>query len=153
MIFYSSIRGGYGLYQLNLERDPVSASPLLTSVVYQPIVQGSDVYFLNAADGYRVCRYNVPTGTITTLTPYGADCYNLDGNYIYYDSQDADVPGLYRCRLDGSDNQLLQAGAFHALHLTSSYLYYQVYGTEGIFYHIPLTGMPTPGVFMPEVIQ
>ena len=151
MIYYNSLQTGYSLYQLNVEAEPASSRAVFQSNVYQPIVQAPYVYFLNAADGYKVCRYHVTTGSLETLTPYGADCYNLNGTHIYYDTQEAPSPGLYRVRLDGSGNEQLLNGAYTALHLTSNYLYYKMFGTENQFFHITLSGTPMPGTFLPEV--
>ncbi|MBQ6733524.1 MAG: DUF5050 domain-containing protein [Lachnospiraceae bacterium] len=151
MIYYNSMQTAYSLYQLNVEAEPAASRAVFQSNIYQPIVQAPYVYFLNAADGYKVCRYHVTSGTLETLTPYGADCYNVNNTHIYYDTQEAPSPGLYRVRLDGSGHEQLATGAYSALHLTSNFLYYKMYGTENMFYHIPLNGNPTPGAFLPEV--
>lgn len=151
VIYYSSVSAAHSLYAISVEREPVMPQPLFSYNVNQPIVRGSFVYFLNAADEYRVCRYNVANGVLETLSTHGADCYNLNDSYIYYDSQTADVPGLYRISVNGTGEELILGGAYNSLHLTSNYLYYRVFGADDIFYHIPVNGPQIPGVFQPEV--
>ncbi|MBR0164722.1 MAG: DUF5050 domain-containing protein [Lachnospiraceae bacterium] len=150
VIYYPSVTLGHNLYALNVEREPLSPMMVFSYNVTQPIVQGSFVYFLNAADEYRICRYNVGTGAVETLSTYGADCYNLNGTTIYYDSQTADTPGLYRMDINGNGETMLFAGAYSALHLTSTHLYFRIFGSGDTFYHIPLYGNALPTMFQPE---
>ena len=90
-----------------------------------------------------------PTGQVSALGTHTADCYNVNQTHVFYNSTDAQAPGLYRMRLDGSDNTLLMPGVCNSIHLTSTHLYFKVYGMDGTWYHMPLSGNTPPSAFMP----
>ena len=149
-IYYSGVQGDHSLYRLNVEGTTPVSQMVYQGNVYQPIFEGSVIYYLDALNNYRITSFNIVTGQTQVLSTHGADAYNLNGTYIFYDTQEADTPGLYRMRLDGSDVTLIAAGACNSLHLTSANLYFRMYGADGVYYHLPLSGASAPSVFMPE---
>ena len=148
-IYYAGVTGDHSLYRISTESENPSPQRVFEGNVYQPLIMGSDVFYLDAVNGYRVCRFNVPSGQMQVLGTYGADCFNVNQSYIFYDSQDAPTPGLYRMRLDGTDNTLIMPGACNAIHLTSTHLYFKVHGMDGAWYHLPLSGSGSPSLFLP----
>lgn len=139
------------LYGLNVEREASTPGQMANVNLFQPIIVGSNIYFMDGVNDYRVCRLNINDGSVTTITPYGVDAWNMNGTYIYYDSQTADVPGLYRCNLDGSNNTLVISGVYNSINLTSDYVYFKQYGGDNL-YHMQVGGL-NPSAFMPEVIS
>ena len=148
-IYFAGITGDHALYRITTETETPSPQRVFDGNVYQPVIMGSDVYYLDAVNGYRVCRFNVSTGQLSTIGTYSADCYNVDRSYVFYNSTNAPTPGLYRMRLDGSDNTLIWPDTCNSIHLTSTHLYFKVYGMDGTWYHMPLSGNAQPSVFMP----
>lgn len=148
-IYYTD-PGSNTLYGLNVERDNPSPGQMAAVNLFQPIINGANIYFMDGINDYKICRLNIGDGSVTTLTAFGADAWNMNGMYIYYDSQSADMPGLYRCNLDGSGNTLIMQGAYNSINLTSDYVYFTQYGT-GDMYHMPVGGL-NPSRFMPKVM-
>ena len=149
-LYYAGITGDHALYRISTESETPAPQRVYDGNVYQPVIMGSDIYFLDAVGGYRICRFNVATGQVASLGSYPADCYNLNASYVFYNSTDANAPGLYRMRLDGSDNTLIWPGTCNSIHLTGTHLYFKVYGMDNTWYHMPLSGNAQPSVFLPE---
>lgn len=150
VIYYGGITTDHNLYELNVEREggPVR---IMNGNVYLPIISGSYVYYLDAAESYRLTRYHVPSGNTEPLTQVGADAFNMNDQYVFFDSQFLDPAGLYRIPINGGTPELLMPGAYNSLHLTSQYLYFKSFGDDTSIYHMPLNGAPVPTLFTPGV--
>lgn len=105
-----------------------------------PTLQGNTIYFLDIENNYRLARYDLTTGTITTLTNDRVDCFNVSDTYIYYQKNDQKKPALMRMQKDGSNPELIAEGIFCDINLTSEYMYCRVFGTQMPIYHMPVNG-------------
>ncbi len=105
-----------------------------------PTLHGQSIYFLDLEGNYGLCRYNLNDDSLTLLTTDRVEFFNLTGNYIYYQTVDADSPALMRMGLDGSNPELVAEGVYRDINVTSEYVYFRPFGTDDILYHTPADG-------------
>jgi hypothetical protein len=106
--------------------------------VYNPIIDGDYIYYMDVTNDYRLCRFSVTSEAVDVMTKDRVDCFNIAGNYIYYQKNSPDSPALMMMEIDGSNPQILAAGNFTAINVTSSYVYFQAFGFPEVTYHAPL---------------
>jgi hypothetical protein len=106
--------------------------------VYNPIIDGDYIYYMDVTNEYRLCRFSVSSETVDVMTGDRVDCFNISGNYIYYQKSSPDNPALMMMEIDGSNPQILAAGNFTAINVTSSYVYFQAFGFPEVTYHAPI---------------
>lgn len=105
-----------------------------------PTLHGQSIYFLDLEGNYELCRYNLYDDTLTLLTTDRVEFFNLTGNYIYYQTVDADAPALMRMELDGSNPELVAEGVYRDINVTSDYVYFRPFDTDALMYHTPADG-------------
>ena len=105
---------------------------------------------MDGDNDYGLSTYSLSSGAANLIIPSRIDCYNVTGDYIYYQKNGAGA-GIYRCLTNGSNEELLISGNYTALHTTSQYLYFYEYGNDSACYQMPLSGAGNDiGVFTPE---
>ena len=67
---------------------------------------------------------------------------------IFYATSEPGNESLRVMKLDGSDNVVIAEGIFHALSLTSKYLYFKPFGVENVMYHVPVDGSEMVSTFI-----
>lgn len=105
-----------------------------------PTLHGQSIYFLDLEGNYELCRYNLYDDTMTLLTTDRVESFNLTGNYIYYQTVDAESPALKRMALDGSNPELVAEGVYRDINVTSEYVYFRPFDTDAMMYHTPADG-------------
>jgi len=108
--------------------------------IWNPVVDGGYVYYMDVADNYRLCRYSLTQNSTQTLTEDRVDCFNLGGGYIYYQKNDPVSPQLKGMRMDGSAAWVVAEGNFTHINMTSQFVYFQAFGDDRTLYHSRLGG-------------
>ena len=93
-----------------------------------------DVYYLDVAENYRLCRYSLSQNVVEVLTNERVDCFNVGNGFIYYQTN-GNEPALKCMRADGSNVQTIAQGIYTAINMTSQYVYFKEFGNEINMYH------------------
>jgi hypothetical protein len=135
--YYGDMADHFALYAY----DTLSGSsrPVTSSItVYNPIIDGDYIYYMDVTNDYRLCRFSVSSETVDVLTRDRVDCFNIGRGYLYYQKNSSDSPALMMMNADGSNPQIVAEGNFTAIHITSSYVYFQAFGFPEVTYHAAL---------------
>lgn len=146
-MYYAGVEGDHYLHCLNVANG--SDRVVYSQRVWNPIMANGRLFCLDLDDRYRVISVENGTGSKQTVTQYGASAFNVQGNYLYYQSMTADVNGLYMVNLQTGMETLLMEGQFKDINTTSKYVYFFDYNT-GLCYHAAL-GTDAVGPFQPKV--
>lgn len=147
-IYYSGIDLDHNLHSLDtLSRGNVST--VLEGNIWQPIVEGDYVYYIDAAHHYRLCRTHLGTKVSQVLTESRIDFFNMNSNNIFYATSESGNQTLRVMRLDGTGNTVIAEGVYHALSLTSKYLYFKPFDVENVMFHVPIDGSGPVSTFLP----
>ena len=138
IIYYNGTQSNHYLYALNTNGDTVSV--LWEGNIWYPCLDGSYIYYLDVANDYRLCRYDMNQQVIQVLTNDRVDCFNVGGGYIYYQQNSAAAPALKMMGTDGSNPTVVAEGNYTNINMTSRYVYFQEFGEENSLYHCPLGG-------------
>ncbi|SEL01842.1 protein of unknown function [Butyrivibrio sp. ob235] len=147
-IYYSGVDLDHDLHVMDTLSEDTS-SILLSGNIWQPIVQNGFVYYIDAAHHYRLCRTNLSSGETSVLTDSRVDFYNMNEFNIFYATSEPGNQTLRVMKLDGSNNAVIAEGIFHALSLTSKYLYFKPFDVENVMYHVPVDGSDVVSTFLP----
>ncbi len=148
-IYYSGVDLDHDLHVIDTLSNDTSSTVLIGNI-WQPIVQGDYVYYIDAAHHYRLCRSSLINGSTEVLTNSRVDYYNMNEYNIFYATSEAGNQTLRVMKLDGSGNTVIAEGVFHGLSLTSKYLYFKPFGVENVMYHIPIDGSASVTTFNPN---
>ncbi|WP_029321986.1 DUF5050 domain-containing protein [Butyrivibrio sp. AE3004] len=147
-IYYSGIDLDHNLHVMDTLSENASGI-VLNGNIWQPIIQGDYVYYIDAAHHYRLCRSNMNSGNTEVLTNSRVDFYNMNEYNIFYATSEAGNQTLRVMRLDGSGNTVIAEGVYHGLSLTSKYLYFKPFGVDNVMYHVPVDGSAMVSTFLP----
>lgn len=140
-IYFSGTNGDHSLYYLDTTRDEII--PLTSQVpFYNPLVaeDGNTVYYMNVMDNYSLHKYILSSGEDVKLTGDRVDCFNMTGDYIFYQKNDKEAPALMRMRLDGSEAEIVAEGNYTAINVTSQFVYFMRFGEDYRMFHAPIYG-------------
>lgn len=128
-IYYNGVDAEHYLWRLNTEDD--SKGMLYGGNCWMPtVVNDSTVYYMDCDNHYAIARVDIATGEKVLLSEDRVDCYNVAGDYIYFQRNDRENPALCRMRTDGSDYKVLVEGNHMNINTTSEYVYFRDYETE-----------------------
>lgn len=99
--------------------------------VYNPVVEGTDLYFMNMEDDYKLYRYSMTDGHLKQITDERVDTFNVYGSVIFY--QRNQNPALIRVGTDGSDPVIIAEGNFENINCTSTYTFYSPFKENRTF--------------------
>lgn len=144
IIYYNGTAGNHYLYSYDTLTG--ASGVVWAGDLWNPIVSGNYVYYMDVSDNYKLCRRPLYTqgeedGT-ETLTTDRIDMFNLYGDYIYYQKSSETEPALKRMRTDGSENEIIAAGVYQNINITSYYVYFNEYGAPYPVYKTPVYGTP-----------
>lgn len=114
------------LYVWNTADD--SSYMLWDGNVWNPVVNGDYVYYMDLDQNYRLSRYSLSDGSVTVLTTDRVDLFNIYDSVIYYQSNSSSSPALKRMNLDGSNTELVASGIYTDINITSQYVYFTGFG-------------------------
>lgn len=132
VIYYNGTESDHYLYALDTTTDVPTA--VWKGNLWNPVVEGDYVYYMDVANNYRLCRYSFSQDIIEVLTNDRVDCFNVGNGYIYYQAN-SNTPSLNCMNLDGSDVRLVAEGNYTNINMTSKYVYFQEYGNVTSMYH------------------
>ncbi|WP_026661058.1 DUF5050 domain-containing protein [Butyrivibrio sp. AC2005] len=147
-IYYSGVDLDHNLHMMDTLSNN-SSSIVMGGNIWQPIIMGDYVYYIDAEHHYRLCRANLATGNSEVLINSRVDYYNMNEYNIFYATSEAGNQTLRVMKLDGSGNTVIAEGIYHGLSLTSKYLYFKPFGVENVMYHIPIDGSAPVSTFNP----
>ena len=137
-IYFNGTDGDHYLYGLNTSTDTIST--IWAGNVWNPVVVGSYVYYMDLSNHYGLSRYSIINNEVEILTNDRVDFFNIADNMIYYQTAGSDNNALKRMRLDGSDSEVVREGIHENINITSRYVYFNEFSFETPIYHIPVNG-------------
>ena len=137
-IYYNGTNDDHYLYRYDTHAQTTTS--IWEGNIWNPIVVGNYVYFMNVADNYSLCRKQMDSETVELLTTDRIDLFNIYGNYIYYQTNSKTEPALKRMCLDGSEQEVVASGIYQNINITSSYVYFNAFGTQTPIYKTPVNG-------------
>lgn len=118
--------------KLKIYRPGSSSSRLFMDMaMYNPVLNGSDLYFMNMNDDYCLYRYSLSDGSLTKVTSERVDTFNVYQNVIFY--QRNRDPALIRVETDGSNSTVVATGNFENINCTSMYTFYSPFKEDVMF--------------------
>lgn len=148
IIYYNGTVTNHYLYALNTASDV--SSEFWRGNLWNPVLDGDYVYYLDVANDYRLCRYSISMDVIQVLTEDRVDCFNVGSGLIYYQKNSADEPQLKFMSVGGGEAYVLAQGNYTNINMTSRYVYFQAFGDDTTMYHAPL-GSVGYSVFSPAL--
>ena len=115
--------------------------------IYNPVVDGNDLYFMNMNDDYHLYRYSLSDGTLTQLTDERVDTFNVYGGMIFY--QRNQNPALIRVNSDGSDPIIIAEGNYENINCTSNFTFYSPFREEETYMTYTFGGRGESALFTP----
>ncbi len=132
VIYYVGTQNDHYLYGLDTATD--IPYEVWRGNLWNPVLEGDYVYYMDPANNYRICRYSRSQNVIEVLTNDRVDCFNVGSGYIYYQKNGADAK-LICMRTDGSDVVAIADGNYTNINMSSQYVYFQEFGEESSLYH------------------
>ena len=142
-IYYNGLTGNHNIYEMNTSSD--SAHVIYEGNCWMPVKVDNDLYFMDCEADYRIARVNLSTEEKIYVTDCRVDCYNVCGDYIFFQKNDKENPAFCVVRTDGTGYQELKNGNFTAINTTSSYVYFKNFSND-LFYR---TSVTAPGAVEP----
>lgn len=144
-LYYGGIVADHHLYAYNLES---GTSRKVSDInVYLPIVEGSNVYFLDLDDEYKLKCYSMANDSVTTIINERVDTYNISGGVIVYQTAEKDNYALKRINIDGTSEMTIQTGVFSNINVTSNYIYFTNFNTDYPVYYVESSGYGSVNTF------
>ncbi len=146
MIYYNNNGDNHNLRCWNTTTD--TSHDIWANNIWNPILYGDYVYYMDVENNYRLCRYHLINNEIEVLTEDRIDCFNVGNGYIYYQKNGEDAQ-LKCMQLNGSNPQVIADGNYTNINMTSYYVYFRDFENETVWYHTPI-GSSSYSTFMPE---
>lgn len=131
-IYYNGTLTDHYLHALDTTTNV--SSVLWQGNLWNPILVGDYVYYMDVAEDYRLCRYSLTGDIIEVLTDDRVDCFNVANGYIYYQKNGTE-PSLNCMLTDGTGLIVVAEGNYTNINITSSYVYFQEFGNDTTLYH------------------
>ncbi len=121
--------------------------PFMNYAVYNPVVEGTDIYFMNMNDDYHLYRYSLSEGTLTQITNERIDAFNVYGGVIFY--QRNHDPALIRVDADGKNAIVIAEGNYEDINCTGTYTFYSPFKEKTTYITYTFGGNGESVVFAP----
>ncbi len=147
-ICFAAMTGDHYMYRL--EPASGSISRALEINMYEPVISGEYVYYLDMDDNMSLKRCPLYGGVPSLLAAGRIETFNLYGDHIYYQTIAADKNSPYEfrhVRTDGSDDSLIKEGVVSGIQITSAYVYFKDFNTDMPIYCFPSGGGGNISVF------
>ncbi len=131
-IYYNSTVENHHLMIYNTETG--FTRDLLGENVWNPVLYGDYVYYMDPGNGYSLRRFGLTTNTVEILCKDKIQHFNVGNGYIYYQTG-GKSPGLYYMSTDGSGVTLMANGQFHDINMTTMYVYFRDFFDDTVTYH------------------
>ncbi|MBR3308181.1 MAG: DUF5050 domain-containing protein [Lachnospiraceae bacterium] len=137
-IYYAAMTGNHHLFAYN----PLTGQSrqLGDFNMYEPVVQGNVVYFLDLDDDMHLKSWFIGDSTTTLISDERIETFNLYGDTIYY--QTTADSGYYfkKIRVDGTGETTLKDGVVSNIQVTSEGVYFTDFNSELPLYRIAAGG-------------
>ncbi len=148
-LYYNGLEEDHNIYQLD-------TSTGVSQTIYQgncwmPIVNNSKAYFMDCDNNFVLCSLGLSDATPTVLSDQRIECFNIYGDYIYFQTNGTKENPAALCRMntDGSNLQVIREGNYSNIHITSRYVYFREFKDNSQFFQTPTGGDGTVTVFNP----
>lgn len=138
VIYYANQTDNHFLMVLDTAND--SMSEYVKHNVWNPVRQGNFIYFIDLSNNHKLARYSIENNDIEILSKDRVDCFNLNTEYIFIQTNDADNPALKRLSIDGSAEETVMEGVFTSINMTSTYVYFSPFENQSMMYKTPAYG-------------
>ena len=115
--------------------------------VYNPVVDGTDIYFMNMNDDYCLYRYSMTGGDLTKITDARVDTFNVYGGMIFY--QRNQNPALIRVNADGSGAVVIAEGNYENINCTDNFTFYSPFREKQTYMTYTFGGGGESALFNP----
>lgn len=115
--------------------------------VYNPVVDGSDIYFMNMKDDYCLYRYSLSDGHLDKITDERIDTFNVYGGMIFY--QRNQNPALIRVNSDGSGAVVIAEGNYENINCTSNFTFFSPFKEKETYMTYTFGGNGETALFSP----
>lgn len=144
-IYYNGRNQDHELYAFSTSTD--SATSIWAGNLWNPIVDGDYVYYMDVPNNYRLCRYSLSQDVIEVLTEDRIDMFNMGSGKIFYQKSSGKSPALIRMNYDGSEKETIAEGVFCDINMTSAFVYFHPLGNDAPMYHQSIFGQVNPTTF------
>lgn len=131
-IYFNGTQNDHNLYRLDVQNDQITR--IFDGNMWNPTYAGGYLYYTDLSDGYRLGRLNLNSGESEIISDRRADFFNVSDQYVFFQTAGDEEAGLYRIRLDGSEETLLASGVYSNLSVTSQYLYFTAYDSTTMYH-------------------
>ena len=121
-IYFNGTQEDHALYGLNTRSDTINK--IWDGNIWNPVYSDGYVYYMDVANNYRLCRYSMSENAVEVLTNDRVDSFNVYDYYIYYQKNSKTEPELRRMYIDGTNNEVVAAGVYENINITSQYVYF-----------------------------
>lgn len=143
MFYYNQTTSDLNLYCWDTRSD--QSFSLLAEDIYQPIIDGNSIYFIDVHHNYGISCMNLSDKIVTPVIEERVDCFNIANGIIYYQTS-GDSYALKSASLDGSNSTTIANGTYHAINVTSQYVYFKKLNDDTTLYRVPI-GTTDVGTF------
>ncbi len=127
-IYYNGTTTDHALYAWDTATD--TTYPVWEGNIWNPVVSGNYVYYMDLDTNYHLCRYSLTDGSVATLTTERVDAFNVYDTIIYYQTGSSNEPALKRIGIDGSNEETIANGYYTDINITSQYVYFRDFNSE-----------------------
>ena len=134
--YFNGMESNHYLYSWDVNSD--TESVVWKGNIWDPVYENGYIYYMDVADGYKLCRYSLAEDRVEILTHDRVDCFNVGGGYIYYQANSKNHPALKMMNVNGGNIFTVAEGNYTAINMTSRYVYFKLFGTESPLYMVPI---------------
>lgn len=150
-MYYNGVEAEHYIWRLNTEDDTFGM--LYGGNCWMPtVVDENTAYFMDCDNNYAIAKVDLSTGEKTIICEDRVDCYNVYGDYIYFQRNDAENPALCRVRTDGSGYEEIEPGNHTNINVTDNYVYFRDFNSE-LTYRVAKTSGATVEFFDPGIVE
>ncbi len=128
VLYYNGTGKDHYLYAWDTRTDYESV--VWEGNIWNPVVSGDYVYYMDLTTDYTLCRYSLTDGSVTTLSEDRVETFNVYDSIIYYQSGGSDQPALKRMNTDGSGQEIVAEGIYTDINITSEYVYFTGFNSD-----------------------
>lgn len=147
-IYYNGIDHDHAIYRMDTQSNVSSA--VYDGNCQSPIVVGNTAYFLDCDNNYALKAADLTTGEAVTLTTDRVDCFNIAGNYIYYQRSSKSNPALCRISTAGGEPEEILSGIYTDINVVLNRVYFYSFGNDTSCYVTPADGAVSVTPFQPK---
>ncbi|MBR1862044.1 MAG: DUF5050 domain-containing protein [Lachnospiraceae bacterium] len=131
-IYYNSTVGNHFLNRYDTASGAVTT--LLEENVWNPVIYGDYVYYMDPGNDYQLRRYSLSNDNIEILTKERVQLFNVGNGLIYFQTFGSSS-GLYFMGTDGNGVTLVANGEYTDINMTSQYVYFRDFFDDTVTYH------------------